>query len=136
MLTYVLVSIGSGFILAFFDIVIYANPLGRKIYAPYKPIARDKVSPILLILTNIAFGFTLAGFYLIIYRVLPGPTGLFRALVFGFYVWLIRSLMSSMSQWTAFKIPANVHLYTILAGLIQISTLSIFYLITLDPIAG
>ncbi len=97
MFTYILVSTGSGLLLTFLDFLINMNPFGRKIYTYYEPVARDTVSLIFSTLTNIAFGFMLAAFYLIIYRAPPGPPGLFRALEFGFYVWVIRTLMSSMS---------------------------------------
>ena len=132
--TYILVSVGSGLLLAVLDAVFNANPYAQRLYSAYGPIARKSIPIVRGILIDIAFGFLLAGFYLILYRAMPVRPGIPRSIAFGFIVWVLRSLMNTLSHWTMFDIPARTHLYALGAGLFQSLAVALFYGLTLSPV--
>jgi hypothetical protein len=134
MWTYIIVSLASGLLLAVLDALLNANPLARRLYSSYGPIARKSISIFRGILIDLLFGFILAGFYLLLYKGLPFQPGIARAITFGFIVWVLRSLMNSLSHWTMYEIPAQTHFYAIFAGLLQSLLISIFYSLTLSPV--
>lgn len=132
--TYIIVSVGSGLLLAVLDGLLNANPLARRLYRAYEPITRKSIPIVRGILIDIAFGFVLAGLYLILYRGIPVPPGIARAMAFGFIVWVLRSLMTTFSHWTMYDIPARTHLYALFAGLLQSLVVSLFYGLALSPV--
>jgi hypothetical protein len=134
MWTYIIVSVGSGLLLVVLDAVLNANPLALRLYSTYSAIARISIPIIRSILIDIAFGFLLAGFYLILYRAMPVQPGIARAIAFGFLVWVLRSLMNTLSHWTMYNVPAYTHLYALFTGLIQSLAVSLFYGLTLSPV--
>ena len=69
---YLIVSIVSGILFAFLDGVINANPLAQRLYEVYKPIARTSLNPAAGMAIDLAYGFIMAGVFLLLYPSLPG----------------------------------------------------------------
>jgi hypothetical protein len=133
--TYIFVSLGSGILLALLDAVLIANPLAQSLYSLYGPISRRSILLVRGCLINIGIGFLLAGFYLILYRAMPVPPGVTRAISFGFLVWVLRTLMSTLSHWAMFDVPNRTLLYHLGAGFLQSMAVALFYYLTLSPVA-
>jgi hypothetical protein len=57
--------------------------------------------------------------FLLLYKSLPGQTGLAKGLSFGLIAWFFRVVMYTLSQYMMFKIPASTLLYSLSAGLIE-----------------
>jgi hypothetical protein len=56
MIGYIIVSAVSGILFGILDGVINANPLARRLYAFYKPIARTSINPLAGIAIDLVFG--------------------------------------------------------------------------------
>ena len=130
---YIFVSVVSGILFAILDGVINANPLAQRLYAVYKPIARTSINPLAGMAIDLAYGFVMAGVFLLLYNSLPGETGLLKGVSFAFLVWFFRVVMSAASQWVMFKVPMKALLYTLLAGLGEMLVLGILYGLVLQP---
>ena len=133
MLGYILVSVVSGILFAILDGVINANPLAQRLYAVYQPIARTSINPLAGMAIDLAYGFVMAGVFLLLYNSLPGETGLLKGVSFAFLVWFFRVVMSVASQWMMFKVPVKALLYTLLAGLGEMLILGMLYGLALQP---
>jgi hypothetical protein len=127
MTRYIITSIMGGILFGVLDGVINANSLAQKLYQVYKPIARTSINPLAGILIDLAYGFVMAGVFLLLYKSLPGGTGLVKGLSFGFLVWFFRVVMSTASQWVMFKVPVETLLYSLVAGLGEMLILGILY---------
>ena len=90
MLRYVLVSIGSRLLFGILDGLINANPVAEKLYQVYKPIARTSVNALAGIAIDLAYGFIMAGIFLLLYQSLPGGSGIVKGLSFGLIAWFFR----------------------------------------------
>ena len=134
MIPYIIVSIVSGILFAILDGVINANPVAQRLYAVYKPIARTSINPIAGIAIDLAYGFVMAGVFLLLYNSLPGETGLLKGVSFAVLVWFFRVVMSAASQWVMFTIPASTVLYSLAAGLGEMLILGVLYGLTLKPV--
>jgi len=131
---YILVSVISGILFGLLDGLINANPIAVKLYEVYRPIAKTSLSFVAGILIDLAYGFILAGLFLLLYPSLPGETGLAKGVSFGLLVWFLRVVMSVASQWMMYKVPTKTLLYTLLAGLGEILILGILYGLTLQSL--
>ena len=60
---------------------------------------------------DIAFGFVMAGVFLLFYESLPGGSGLLKGLSFALVAWFFRVVMSAASHWMMFQVPARTLLY-------------------------
>jgi hypothetical protein len=60
---YIIISIISGILFGILDGVINANPLARRLYKVYEPIAKTSLNPIAGIVIDLVFGFVMAGFF-------------------------------------------------------------------------
>ncbi len=107
MMSYIVVSIVSGILFGILDGVINANPLARRLYAVYKPIARTSINPLAGMLIDLVYGFIMAGVFLLLYVGLPGETGLVKGISFAVLAWFFRVVMSAASQWVMFCVPAK-----------------------------
>jgi hypothetical protein len=67
MLRYLIVSIGSGILFGVLDGVIHANPLARRLFAAYEPIARTSINVPAGVIIDLGYGFALAGMFLLLY---------------------------------------------------------------------
>lgn len=130
---YLIVSIVSGILFAFLDGVINANPLAQRLYEVYKPIARTSLNPAAGMAIDLAYGFIMAGVFLLLYPSLPGETGLLKGVSFACLVWFFRVAMSAASQWVMFRVPAKAVLYSLVAGFGEMLILGVLYGLTLKP---
>ena len=130
---YLIVSIVSGILFGILDGVIHANPLAQRLYAVYKPIARTSINPLAGIVIDLVYGFIMAGVFLLLYKSLPGATGLAKGVSFAFLVWFFRVVMSAASQWVMFNLPLEALLYSLVTGLGEMLILGVLYGLTLKP---
>ncbi len=84
---------------------------------------------------DLAYGFILAGIFLLLYRSLPGGSGLVKGFSFALMVWLFRVAMSAISSWMMYEVPVETLLYSLLAGLGEMLVLGVLYGATLKPSA-
>ncbi len=133
MIGYIIVSIVSGILFGILDGVINANPLAQRLYAVYRPIARTSLNVVAGTAIDLAYGFVMAGVFLLLYRSLPGETGLLKGASFAFLVWFFRVVMSAASQWIMFKVPVSALCYSLVAGLGEMLVLGVLYGLTLRP---
>ncbi|MFH1183834.1 MAG: hypothetical protein V1755_02195 [Chloroflexota bacterium] len=127
MLNYVVVSLAGGILFGVLDGVINANPLAQRLYEAYRPIAKPSVNAVAGTLIDLAYGFAMAGLFLLLYRSLPGATGWIKGLSFGMLAWFFRVLMSVASQWMMFRVPSAALAYTLLTGLGEMLLIGIFF---------
>jgi hypothetical protein len=130
---YFVISILSGILFAILDGVINANPLARKYYEIYQPIAKTSLNPVAGILIDLVFGFIMAGVFVILYISIPGETGLIKGVSFAVMVWFFRVVMVVASQWMMYITPVKTLLYTLVAGFGEILILGLLYGLTLKP---
>ena len=133
MIGYILVSIISGILFGVLDGVINANPLAQRLYQVYRPIARTSINPLAGIMIDLVYGFVMAGVFLLLYKSLPGETGLVKGMSFAFLVWFFRVVMYTASQWVMFKVPIEALLYSLVTGLGEMLILGVLYGLTLKP---
>lgn len=135
MIRYIIVSIGSGILFGSMDGIINANPLAGRLYECYKPIAKTSINVPAGIAIDLAYGFVLAGVFLLLYKSLPGKTGFAKGLSFSLMAWFFRVVMYAASQWLMFNVPVEALLYSLAAGLGELLILGILYGLTLKPAA-
>ena len=131
--TYIIVSVASGVLFAVLDAVINANPLARKLYQVYQPIARTSFNPVAGILVDLVFGFVMAGVFLLLYPSLPGQVGLVKGISYGVLMWFFRLVMYAASQWVMFNIPGRTIIFILVTGLAEMLLLGLIYGLTLAP---
>jgi hypothetical protein len=134
-LTYIVVSVGSGVLFGILDGVINGNPLARRLNEVYKPIARTALNLPAGIAIDLVWGFAMAGIYLLISPSLPGATGILKGLSFGLLAWFLRVAMSAASQWMMFRVPAATLLYGLATGLVEMLVVGVLYGLTLTRLA-
>jgi hypothetical protein len=133
MLRYILVSLGSGLLFGVLDALLNANPLAVRLFAVYKPIARSSVNPLAGMAIDIAYGFIMAGIFLLLYESLPGGTGILKGLSFGLIAWFFRVVMQAASSWVMFEMPLQTAAYSLVAGLLEMLLIGLLYGLTLKP---
>ena len=133
MIGYIIVSVVSGMLFGVLDGVINANPLAQRLYEVYKPIARTSISPLAGILIDLVYGFVMAGVFLLLYKSLPGGTGLVKGVSFAVLAWFFRVVMYAASQWVMFNVPVETLLYSLVMGLGEMLILGVLYGLTLKP---
>jgi len=104
---YFTVSILSGILLGIMDGLINANPLARKLYEFYKPIAKTSVNITTGVIIDLIYGFVMAGMFLLLYQSLPGITGIVKGISFAFLVWFFRVVMYVATQWMTLNVSGN-----------------------------
>ena len=133
MIGYIIVSIVSGILFGILDGVINANPLAQRLYQVYKPISRASINPLAGIVIDLIYGFIMAGVFLLLYKSLPGETGLVKGVSFAFLIWFFRVVMYTASQWVMFNVPLEALLYSLVTGLGEMLILGALYGLTLKP---
>lgn len=133
MTSYIVVSIISGILFGVLDGLINANPIANKLYEVYRPIAKASVNFVAGMIIDLAYGFILAAFFLLVYSSMPGEIGLVKGVIFALMVWFLRVVMSVASQWMMYKVPLKALLYNLLTGLGEMLILGILYGLTLRP---
>lgn len=134
MATYIIISVISGVLFGILDGLINANPLARRLYKVYEPIAKKSINPIAGILIDLVYGFVMAGLFLLLYNSLPGETGIIKGASFALLAWFFRVVMYVASQWVMFIIPVQTLIYSLIAGLGEMLVLGILYGVTLKPV--
>jgi hypothetical protein len=131
---YIIISVVSGILFGLLDGVINANPLARRLYEVFKPIAKTSLNPLAGVVIDLVYGFVMAGVFLLLYNSLPGATGVIKGMGFAVMVWFFRVVMYVASQWMMFSIPGKTLLYSLFAGLGEMLVLGILYGLTLIPV--
>jgi hypothetical protein len=130
---YLIVSVVSGLLFGTMDALINANAFAQRLYAVYQPIARETVLAAAGAVIDLAYGFAMAGIFLLLHPALPGQSGLVKGISFALMVWFFRVVMSAATQWVTFEVPAGALLYTLVAGLGEMLVLGILYGLALKP---
>jgi len=133
MVRYIIVSAISGVLFGILDAVVNANPLAQRLNAVYKPIARASINPLAGTVIDLAYGFAMAGVFLLLYQSLPGEIGLIKGVSFALLAWFFRVVMSTASQWVMFSVPVKTLLYSLVTGLVEMLILGVLYGLTLKP---
>lgn len=131
---YIIISVISGIIFGILDGVINANPLAKRLYEVYKPIAKTSINPIIGIVIDLIYGFAMAGVFLLLYNSLPGEIGLIKGVSFAVLAWFFRVVMSVASQWVMYTVPVQTLLYSLASGLGEMLILGLLYGLTLKPV--
>jgi hypothetical protein len=124
---FIIASILSGLLFGLLDGVINANPVATGLYAVFSPLVRPSINVPAGIVIDLAYGFLLAGLFLLLHTSLPGGTGLQKGMSYAVVIWFLRVVMSVLSQWMMFEIPAAALLYTLVTGLFEMLALGILY---------
>jgi len=130
---YVIVSVAGGILFGILDGVINANPLARKLYEVYQPIARKSVNAMAGVIIDLLYGFVMAAAFLLLYASLPGRLGIVKGLSFAVLVWFFRAVMSAASTWMMFRVPIKTIAYGLIAALVEMLVLGVLYGLTLRP---
>ncbi len=133
MTVYIIVSLISGILFGFLDGLINANPFAQKLYEVFKPISKQTINVPAGFVIDLVYGFAMAGIFLILYDGLPGDTGVVKGISFALVAWFFRVVMSVVSQWMMFKVPAKALLYALAAGLVEMLALGLIYGLALKP---
>ena len=133
MVRYIIASVGSGILFGAIDALINANPLARRLYEVYQPIARKSMNILAGVVIDLIYGFIMAGLFLLLYSSLPGEAGLVKGLSFAVLAWFFRVAMSVASNWMMFNIPVKALLYTLVTGLGEMLVIGILYGLVLIP---
>jgi len=134
MTRYLIVSISGGILFGILDAVLNANPLAQKLYTTYEPIMRTSINATLGILIDLAYGFILAGIFLLLFQSFPGETGLLKGLSYGLVIWFFRVVMYGLTQYVMFNIGPPLLFYIIASGLLEMMILGAFFGLTLKPL--
>ena len=132
MFRFFVVSISAGLIFAVLDGLLNANPLAQRLYEVYRPIARQSVNVVAGVVVDLAYGFLMAWIFLLLYQSLPGGVGWMKGVSFGLLVWFFRVVMFALSNWVMFKVSGQTLAYTVVAGLVEMLVLGMFYGLTLN----
>ena len=133
MVRYIVISLVGGVLFGMMDGVINANPLARRLFEVYQPIARPSLNVVAGILIDIAYGFILAAIFLLLYKSLPGQSGLLKGLGYAVLVWFFRVVMQAASTWMMYRVPGQTIAYSLIAGLIEMAILGVLFGVTLKP---
>ncbi len=130
---YITVSLISGVLFGIMDGLINGNSMAVQLLEVYRPIARTSVNFAAGIMIDLAYGFLLAGLFLLLYESLPGKTRVLKGVSFGLILWFLRVVMSTASQWMMFEVPGSLLAYSAAAGMVEMVVLGVLYGLTLKP---
>jgi hypothetical protein len=119
MLRQLLVGVVAGAAFLALDGVLNANPLARRLYTVHQPIARPSVNALAGSAVDLAYGVILAWMFVALRASMPGQTSIEKAASFGLMVWFLRVCMRVAGESVMTVVPASVHAYTLVAGLVQ-----------------
>jgi len=130
---YVIVSIASGILFGAMDGLINANPLAQELYEAYAPITKASIDAVSGIVIDLAYGFVMAGIFLLLYRSLAGKAGLMKGISYSLIIWFFRVVMYVASQWMTVNVPAIILAYALLTGFVEMLVIGILYGLMLRP---
>jgi hypothetical protein len=120
MLRQMVVGLFAGVAFLILDGLLNANPLARRLYAAYQPIARPSVNALAGSAVDLAYGVILVALFLTLWPSLSGRTSLSKGLSFGLMVWFLRVVMRVGGEWVTTTLPTSTHAYTLVTGLVQV----------------
>jgi hypothetical protein len=126
------VGLGTGVTFAILDGVLNANPVAQRLYAVYRPIARESVNAPLGLVVDLVSGIVMAAVFAALAPVLHGGPWT-RGLAFGLLVWYFRVAMNVAGQAVMFNIPAPALLYSLASGLVEMALLGLLLGFALRP---
>ncbi len=134
MVAYFVGSVAGGLLFGLMDGLINANPLAVRLFAMFKPISRTSINVTAGIMIDLAYGFILAGLFMLLYPSLPGEAGWVKGLSYGLLVWFFRVVMGVISQWMMYTIPVESLLYSLAAGLAEMVILGLLFGFVVRPV--
>lgn len=126
MLNFVLVSLAAGLLFGTMDALINANPLGQRLNAVYAPVMKKDINAAAGIAIDLAYGFVIAGVFVMLAGSLPGDSGLTKGLALGLGIWFFRVVMSVATTWMTHRVPASLLAYQLATGLAEMLVLGGF----------
>ncbi len=121
-----IVGAGAGVVFAVLDGLLNANPVAQRLYAVYKPIARQSVNAPLGLAFDLVSGVVMAALFALLAPALPGGP-LAKGLAFGLVAWFFRVAMGVAGQAVMFNVPGTALAYSLAAGLAEMSILGALY---------
>ena len=125
MIRYVFASIVTGVLFGAMDGIIHGNPLAKRLYAIYEPILKQSIGIVPGIIIDLAYGFAIAGVFLLLKKSLPGESWFLKGLSLSLIIWFFRVVMYVATQWMMFTIPAQALLYILATGLLEMIILGL-----------
>ena len=120
------VGLAAGLVFAVMDGLINANPVAQRLYAVYRPIARDSVNAPLGLTFDFVSGIVMAFLFVALTPALPGGW-VNKGIAFGLLAWFFRVAMGTASQAVMFRVPFPALLYGLLTGLAEMVALGLLY---------
>ncbi len=120
------VGVGAGLVFAILDGVLNANPLAQRLFAFYKPVAREAVRAPLGLAFDLISGVVMAGLFVLLAPALPGGP-VVKGLCFGAIAWFFRVAMGVAAQAVMLNAPGAALMYSLAAGLLEMSILGMMY---------
>jgi hypothetical protein len=127
------VGIAGGLLFALMDGLIHANPIAQELLSVYAPLARPSVNTAAGVIIDLLCGLVLAGLFLVLYRSLPGGSGVRKGVSFGLITWFLRVVMQAASAWVMFTVPEIALVYLVVAGLLEMLVLGVLFGAMLEP---
>lgn len=93
---------------------------------------RKNINAVLGIGIDLAYGFIMAGIFILLFDSFPGDTALLKGLSFGLVMWFFRVVMYGATQFVMFTISPSLLLYILLSGLLEMMILGAFFGLTLN----
>ena len=128
---YMIVSWACGILFWILDGVINWNPFARKLFQIYKSEIKVAFSLPKSFFIYLLYGFVMTSIFLVLYKALPGKTGLMKGLSFAMIAWFFRGFMGVMSQWMLLAVPLKTLSYMAITGLVEALILGILLGLTL-----
>ena len=125
MLRYVLASVLCGVLFGIMDGLINGNPLAKRLYEIYESISKQSPNIPAGLAIDLAYGFIMAGVFLLLQKSLPGKSWLLKEASFSLLIWFFRVVMYVATQWMMFAVPISALLYTLGTGLIEMMILGL-----------
>lgn len=125
MLRYMIASILSGVLFGIMDAIINGNPLAKRLYTIYEPISKKSINMLAGLSIDLAYGFVIAGIFLLLYKSLPGKSWFLKGASFSLLIWFFRVVMQVATQWIMFYVPIPALLYTLCTGLLEMLVLGL-----------
>jgi hypothetical protein len=120
------VGLAAGLMFAVMDGLINANPVAQRLYAAYRPIARESVNAPLGLMFDFVSAIVMAVLFVALTPALPGGWTN-KGIAFGLIGWFFRVAMGTASQAVMFRVPFSALLYGLLTGLTEMLALGLLY---------
>ncbi len=127
-----LVGLSVGLVFAVLDGVLNANAVAQRLYAVYRPIARESVNAPLGLAFDLISGVVMAMLFVALAPALPGGPFL-QGIGFALIAWFFRVAMGVAGQAVMFKVPPAALGYTLAAGLVEMAILGSILGLALQP---